>query len=251
MRLDDAVRTGITAARAAVLGQSYEDELTESVFRQFSADAGACLVRWDVTPSGVRGSGLSTCGVEPLDGDQVVRAQAAAPAHPGIGRMLDPGAPSVTRVSDLVDLEPFWDSEVYEAMHGHSGSRFTAGLVLQRTPGTLVFLGVDRQCRDLEDDEVEGLTLLGEPLRAALELRDVLDRAAAVLAEAAADRDVTFSPRECDVLTLVTRGWTSAHIGRVLGISESAVKKRLESARDRVGVSSRAELVALWAKAGR
>ena len=47
---------------------------------------------------------------------------------------------------------------------------------------------------------------------------------------------------------LVAQGWTTERIARRLGVSPTAVKNRLASARDRVGATSRTELVAWWAR---
>ena len=250
MRLEAALRLGVDAARAAARGEPYGEELTVRANALFAADAGACLTRWDATASGMVGVGLATAGAT-MTPAQLAAAQAAAPRHPAIGLLLGRSAPTVHRVSETVRPEEFWDTEVWAAMHGHSGSRYPAALVLLRTPATLVFLAIDRQDRDLDADELAGLAALGEPLRAALAFREALDRACTRLAAASDDPvgpDGPFSAREAEVVALVAQGWTDARIGRWLGLSESGVRHRLSSARDRVRATNRAELVARWSE---
>ena len=248
MKLEAALRIGVDAARAAARGEAYGEQLTAGVNATFAADAGACLTRWDATPSGMVGAGLATSGAT-MTPQQLAAAQAAAPRHPAMGLLLGRGAPTVHRVSETVRLEEFWETDVWAAMHGHSGSRFPAALVLLRTPSTLVFLAVDRQDRDLDDDELACLVALGEPLRAALAFREALDQACSHLT-AVSDRwegpDGPFTAREAEVVALVAQGWTDARIGRWLGLSDSGVRHRLSSARDRVRAANRAELVARW-----
>jgi DNA-binding CsgD family transcriptional regulator len=43
-------------------------------------------------------------------------------------------------------------------------------------------------------------------------------------------------------------GWTDARIARRLGITERGVRKRLATARERVGAHSRAHAAALWSR---
>ena len=251
MKVDAALRLGVDAARAVARGEQYGEELTAGVDALFAADAGACLTRWDATPSGMVGVGLATSGAT-MSPRQLAAAQAAAHRHPAIGLLLGRSAPTVHRVSQAVRLEEFWETDVWTAMHGHSGSRYPAALVLLRTPATLVFLGVDRQDRDLDDEEMAGLVALGEPLRAALAFREALDRACARLAALSPEpgggegADGPFTLREAEVVALVAQGWTDARIARWLGLSESGVRHRLTSARDRVRAANRAELVARW-----
>jgi len=45
---------------------------------------------------------------------------------------------------------------------------------------------------------------------------------------------------------LVARGWTSVHIGTVLGITERTVRKHLTNINEKLGVSNRAAAAAAW-----
>jgi DNA-binding CsgD family transcriptional regulator len=252
MELHDAVRIGVDAAHQVVRGEDYSAELTERVFRVFGADGGAGVMQWRVAGGRVVGIGsarLSASGVAPLTPPMLAAAGAAADRHPTFAAMIR--GRTHERLSDVVQLERFWDTDVYESLHGHSEGRFPAAVLLARSPGSLTFLGIHRQVRDLDDDELACFTALAEPLRAALAFRDAMDRAVARLGQAPGGTDGPFTSREAEVIVLVSRGWTTERIARRLGVSPTAVKNRLASARDRVGAASRSELVARWAQEAR
>jgi hypothetical protein len=148
MRLEDALRLGVDTSRAAVRGEEYAQMLADGAARLFSADAGAGISLWLLSPHGIGGQQVTTAGVRPMTAEELAAAQATAARHPSMSAMLR--GPTVQRVSDTTPMEPFWDTH---------------------------------------------------------------------------------------------------RIARSLGISESGVRHRLRSARDRVGAASRTELVARWAAA--
>ena len=246
MRLSDALRIGVDAAWQIARGQDYAQELSERVDRAFCSDAGTGVCRWTPSTSGISASAmLGLSRVSAITPAQIAVAESVAGRHPSYRWML--AGPTAQRVSDVAEMPRFWDSDVYAAMHAHTEGRYPASLTLQRTPTTLLFLGVHRQGRDLDDDELACLAALGEPVRAALAFRAALDDAVAQLGDAPHE---PFTRREADVIVLASRGWTTHRIAHHLGISDSAVKLRLASARDRVGAVSRTELVARWARPG-
>lgn len=295
MKLHEAVRIGVDAAHDVVHGREFAPEVADRVHRVFDADAGAAVVRWHVAGGRLAGiDRLSMTGGACLTPEQVTLAEDGARRHPTFAAMLR--GRTLERLSDTLDLERFWDTDVFRAVHGHSEGRYPAAVVLGRTPSSLTFLGVHRQVRDLDDDEVACLAALAEPLRAALAFRVAMDRAACrlglttspsaggVTADAGADgadhgassdasrgptrgpssdaahdpaggrsgttepSGVLFTAREAEVIVLVSRGWTTERIARRLGISPTAVKNRLATARDRVGAATRSELVACWVR---
>lgn len=249
MKLSDAVRIGVDAAWQIARGQDYAQELAERVDQAFCSDAGTGVCRWTLSTSGISASmmlGLSR--VSAITPAQIAVAESVAGRHPSYRAML--AGPAVQRVSDVVEMPRFWDSDVYAAMHAHTEGRYPAALTLHRAPTTLLFLGVHRQGGDLDDDELACLAALGEPVRAALAFRATLDDAIAHLGDSPGGSDGPFTRREAEAILLASRGWTTRRIARQLGISDSAVKLRLSSARDRVGAASRTELVARWARIG-
>jgi DNA-binding CsgD family transcriptional regulator len=276
MRLQDAVRIGVDAAYDAVHGRDFAPELADRVFRVFGADAGSGVIQWRVADGRTSGiDWLTMTGGACLTPEQIADAQDAARHHPSFAAMIR--GRTFERLSDSVDLERFWDTDVYRALHGHSEGRYPAAVVLGRTPSSLTFLGVHRQVRDLDEDEVACLVALAEPLRAALAFRVAMDRAVCRLGltpehagtpEQAGQGTANgaprvapggpaappkpaggpFTAREAEVIVLVSRGWTTERIARRLGISPTAVKNRLATARDRVGAATRSELVACWVR---
>jgi DNA-binding NarL/FixJ family response regulator len=76
--------------------------------------------------------------------------------------------------------------------------------------------------------------------------RSIAPARLAVLSPEQDGPDGPFTPREAEVVALVAQGWTDARIARWLGLSESGVRHRLTSARDRVRAANRAELVGRW-----
>lgn len=249
MRLDDALLIGVEAARRAARGDPYEQELTEAVHRTFAADSGVGLSLWRLSGGpvgGIAGEVVASCGSPEMTPAQIAAAEAAARYHPQIGGLLTGPLDRVLRVSDVVPLDRFWDTEVYAAMHAHTDGRYPAAAVLLRTTDTLVFLGVHRQGRDLSETEMEHLVALAEPLQTALAFRAALERAVHRLQSAPAGPDGPFTRREAEAVALVARGWTNERIARRLGISESGVRQRLASARERVSAANRAQLAARW-----
>ena len=241
----DLVRLSVEAAHLAVRGQPYGELLANAVHRQLRADAGAGLTTWTVGADGADRVSVDVAGQDPLDATYVERAKAVVSQHPSFSA----GLPELAthRVSDLTPMGPFWDSEPYEAMHGFCGGRYPAALTLLATPTTLVFLGVHRSRHDFSDDDMRRLELVRQPLASALVFRHQLEDAARRM-QTILPPSVTFTDREAEVLALVARGWTDRRIAHRLGITERGVRKRVSTARERVGAHSRAQAVALWSK---
>src|SRR5215213_3231126 len=247
--MDDALRVGIDAARSVVRGEPFEQELTERVCRVFQADAGAGITQWrrsGATVDHIERLVMSGCGLPRLSTDQLALVERAAALHPSFPPMVRGW--NELRVSDSVDLRRFWRTDVYAVMHGHCDGRFPTALALGRDERSVLFLGIHLQVRDLDDTEMECLAELGRPLRAALEFRRTLNRAIERLGDVPDGQDGPFSSGEAEVIALVSLGWTTTRIARRLGLSESGVRHRLASARDRIGAGSRAELVSQWTR---
>lgn len=242
---EDLVRLSVEAAHLAVRGQPYGELLADGVHRQLRADAGAGLTTWTLGPDGADHVTVDVAGQDPLDAAYFKRAKAVVAEHPSFSE----GMPQLAthRVSDLTPMGPFWDSEPYEAMHGFYGGRYPAALTLLATPNTLVFLGIHRSHHDFSDEDMRRLDLVRQPLAGALTFRHQLDHAAQRL-QGMLPPTVTFTDREAEVLALVAQGWTDRRIAHRLGISDRAVRKRLATARDRVGAHSRAQVAALWSR---
>ena len=242
---EDLVRLSMEAARLVMRGQPYGDLLTSCVHGQLRADAGVGLTTWAVGADGSDCVTVDVAGQDPVDATYLERAKAVVSQHPSFSQ----GMPELAthRVSDLTPMGPFWDSEPYQAMHGFCGGRYPAALTLLATPATLVFLGIHRSRQDFSDEDMRRLDLVRQPLAGALVFRHQLDTAARRL-QTLLPPPVTFTDREAEVLALVAQGWTDARIARRLGITERGVRKRLATARERVGAHSRAHAAALWSR---
>jgi DNA-binding NarL/FixJ family response regulator len=66
--------------------------------------------------------------------------------------------------------------------------------------------------------------------------------------ERAGDPQVRLTPAEREVIALALEGWTSAAIAAARGSAKRTVDKQLEAAYRKLGVSSRAELAARYAR---
>jgi DNA-binding CsgD family transcriptional regulator len=241
MGLDAAVELGIATARAVAAGEPFEAFLVDAVRHLIQADAGVGLSRWD-KDDGVAQL-LAVAGAPPPTSDDLAVQAAIAHEHPS----FQPDAlPFTHRVSERVPrMAEFWSSDVFAAMHRHANGLYPASVPLMLTRGSLVHLGVHRQVRDFTDDEMAALEACARPIRAAIAFRAALDEAIAGL-PARPDVDARFTAKEVDVLVLVAAGWTDHHIARRLGISESTVRQRLTTARERVGAVNRTHLVVRW-----
>jgi DNA-binding NarL/FixJ family response regulator len=121
-----------------------------------------------------------------------------------------------------------------------------------------VFLGIEKQGRDHDDEGMEALTLLQRPLSRALAYREALNGAVMQLQHAGdaafgsqplrprlgGDLQVApevcreFQPtrRQAEVLVLAAAGWTNRQIGTRLGITERTVRKHLTDVYDQAGL---------------
>lgn len=257
MREDDMLRLSLECARLVVRGNDYEEVLVAGAERILRVDAGAGLTTWKLnhhTGDGDPVSGVSVVvsGISPPGPGDTVRAISVVSRHPMFGR-ADWFAEPTQRISDVVCLPRFWDSDVWRYMHGYGdvGGRYPATVNLGVHGSNAVFLGVQRAHRDFSDTDMEILDLLRGPLMSALAFRSAWNLAVDQLqgrpfSDDAGDQQVT--RREGEVLALVARGWTNRRIGHVLGITERTVRKHLENVNAKLGVSNRAAAASWWGR---
>jgi DNA-binding CsgD family transcriptional regulator len=110
-------------------------------------------------------------------------------------------------------------------MHGHNNGRFPASLNLRCRPESVLFLGLHRARQDFSNEDMEVLGVLHGPLAPALSFRHEWEKATRRLEQLPRTAPDRLTPREAQVLALVSRGWTNRHIGHVLGITERTVRK--------------------------
>lgn len=100
--------------------------------------------------------------------------------------------------------------------------------------------------KDIEpDDFIEKLRkILGDELVVSSSLAPVLAKAMSTK-ESKAEKDDTLSPRELEVITMISEGNSNKMIGNKLGITESTVKVHVKSILSKLGLRTRVE-AAVW-----
>ena len=97
---------------------------------------------------------------------------------------------------------------------------------------------------------MEVLDLLHGPLAPALSFRQAWEQATRRLEQSLGTPPDRLTPREAQVVALVSRGWTNRRIGHILGITERTVRKHLENVNAKLGVSNQAAAATRWVQAG-
>jgi len=151
---------------------------------------------------------------------------------------------SAARLSDIVAWRRYRESPIYREYFAPSGVEYMLDLGLTASPGwqrTLLFCKA-RGERDFSDRDRDVLEMLRPHLRArearAALRRRLLDEALAD--EDSSDPDASLTLREREIVFLAARGKTNARIATELWIAPGTVKKHLENAYMKLGVSNRA-----------
>lgn len=173
-----------------------------------------------------------------------------------MSRSLD--HPEVCRLGDIAP-DGFLESEYHRAHYATGRIGDEVGYLWPLEPGVTLAISLERSenCVGFSTDEVRDLETV-QPLlhalarkhwsasrpRAAGDSRVELDR---LVQQAAAEfgRDV-LTPRECEVVKLVLRGYSTKSVSQSLGISPGTVKVHRENIYSKLGVSSQAELFNLF-----
>src|SRR5512141_2075301 len=173
-----------------------------------------------------------------------------------MSRSLD--HPEVCRLGDIAP-DGFLESEYHRAHYATGRIGDEVGYLWPLEPGVTLAISLERSenCVGFSTEEVRDLETV-QPLlhalarkhwsasrpRVAGETRVELDR---LVQQAAAEfgRDV-LTPRECEVVKLVLRGYSTKSVSQSLGISPGTVKVHRENIYSKLGVSSQAELFNLF-----
>lgn len=240
--LDRLGVVALEAARALGQGHAWEMPFIDATREAFDCDAVGGIT-WDLHTV-TRSQSVFCTGIE-FDEASLPAMGAAMLRHPSLPWLTDPRRDVAHRVSDVVDLARFRDTDVFDVVHAWSGARYPAALRLLATPGTVVFIGLQRATTEFTERELDRLRALSEPLSSGLRYRVLLDAAWAAVSPGA-EADVVLTRREKDVVALVARGWTNHRIGHALGISERTVRKHLDSMRSKIHAGSRSEAAVWW-----
>jgi DNA-binding CsgD family transcriptional regulator len=173
-----------------------------------------------------------------------------------MSRSLD--HPEVCRLSDIAP-DGFLESEYHRAHYASGRIGDEINYLWPLEPGVTLAISLERSenCVPFGESDVAGMEAV-QPLLYALACKHwslVRQKAAApagleigrLVQQAAVDfgREV-LTPRECEVVKLVLRGFSSKSISQALGISPGTVKVHRENIYAKLGVSSQAELFNLF-----
>ena len=245
------LRLSLECATLVIRGDDYAPILIAGAEKIMKVDAGVGLTcwRWADPASKEPAVTVEVSGVAPMNAEQLARASSVAPHHPSFSE-LNWSSPSIHRVSDRVSLPRFWDTDVWAEMHGHNNGRYPASVNFGYRAQSMVFLALHRSCSDFTDEDMEVLDLLHGPLAPALSFRQAWEQATRRLEQSLGTPPDRLTPREAQVVALVSRGWTNRRIGHILGITERTVRKHLENVNAKLGVSNRAAAATRWVQAG-
>jgi DNA-binding CsgD family transcriptional regulator len=162
--------------------------------------------------------------------------------------------PEVCRLGDIAP-DGFLDSEYHRAHYAFGRIGDEIGCLWPLEPGVTLAVSLERSedCEGFSDDDVRNLESV-QPLLYSLARKHWVAVQAGgtaargpevgrIVQEAAASfgRDV-LTPRECEVVKLVLRGYATKSISQALGISPGTVKVHRENIYAKLKVSSQAEL---------
>jgi len=162
--------------------------------------------------------------------------------------------PEVCRLGDITP-DGFLDSEYYRAHYASGRIGDEVGYLWPLEAGVTFAVSLERSehCTGFSDDDVRHLEAVQPLLYALTRKHWSMTRSSAapvrdlelgrLVQEAAANFGrKLLTPRECDVVKLVLRGFSTKSISQSLGISPGTVKVHRENIYGKLGVSSQAEL---------
>ena len=252
------LRVAIDTARRIAYGDAWAETFLDGLIHIIGIDCGAGITAWRPSEQGPAGLTLILRGAPPLTPVEAAAATPLASQHPLMGLLLTGGSYTTARVSDVVGHMPrFWDSAVYQAVHGVTGGRFPASVSFGAPGGTVIFAGAQRHDRDFSDEDLRLMDIVRGPVTAALAFQAQLDQALARLDVPRKPRESSnhhafsteaLTPRQRQVWAMVAAGCTNARIGHILGITERTARKHVEDLYRRLDIYSRAAAAALWAR---
>lgn len=151
------------------------------------------------------------------------------------------------RFSDFLTREEYHATEIYQHVYRPMGVEHQVAVAMPSPADLTIGIALSRKRRDFSQRDRDVLDLARPHLIQAW--RTARRRSASNGAPARADiRDhlllLGMSAREADVLELLMHGETTASVAARLSISPRTVHKHSERIRDKLGVHSRAEVVA-------
>jgi DNA-binding CsgD family transcriptional regulator len=190
-------------------------------------------------------------GADPMTQDEELLWPQLLPTHPYVSYLI--GGPSRTsRVTDVVDLNEFERTDLYQLLLRPRGSRYQAALVLNKSPTSMLLLSLWRAGRDFSDHEVARLEAFRDVMAAAVayhqavEAAKVCDLLAGTTEQVTGREGLPLTTRQRQVAALIEAGMTNAQIARRLGISSRTVRKHVEDLFERTGSDTRTQVAVRW-----
>lgn len=185
-------------------------------------------------------------GGDPISEGEHAEWQRLIGTHPYFPHVLG-GPAAASRLTDVVDLGRFEQTEVYQVLLQPRGSRYQAAMPILRAPDRLLMLSAWREDRDFTDDDLELLERFRAALTAGLEFRRAMVALEAMAAGVGFRRDPDgLTPRQRQVATLVELGLTNRQIGGRLGLTERTVRKHVADLFVALGCDSRTLIAVRW-----
>jgi DNA-binding CsgD family transcriptional regulator len=186
-------------------------------------------------------------GARPLSDPEYVEWQRLIGTHPYFAHLLS-NSPSTSRLTDVVDLERFEQTELYQALLRPRGSRYQTAMPLVQAPGQLLLLSVWREDRDFSDTEIESLERFRAVLAAGLGFRRAVESLEVIAARLDSEHlsSDRLTRRQQQVAALVELGLTNRQIGIRLGLTERTVRKHIADLFQKLGCGSRTLIAVRW-----
>lgn len=236
----------VDLARAAAVGAAVLPDALELLDRYVGADTlslSAMRLREGADPQ----ADVTVRGADPMTAWELDLWPGLMATHPYLPTLVA-GPMTASRVTDVVDFESFERSDLYQLLLRPRGSRYQAGLLLDRSPESMLLLSLWRQDRDFSAAEMTALEAFRSVLAAAVAFAKAIEAAQAAAGELVGSRvagSALLTTRQREVAGLLEAGLSNDQIARRLGISSRTVRKHVEDLFDRTGARSRTQ-VALW-----
>jgi len=221
-----------------LLGLSDPAELPGAMLDVVGRLVGSDLASYNEIDVAHRTARVVTAGGPPPDRDQAAVFAGHALENPLVAHQSMTGDATARRLSDFISTRELHRRPIYSLIYRPLGVETQLAFGLPQ-PGTdVVGFALSRRRSDFSERDVAVLDTLSPLLaqiRALLRARPPEPAPAGVL-----------TPRQCEVMSLLSHGTTNHQIARRLGISEKTVAKHLEQVFRRLAVTNRTAAVAAW-----
>jgi DNA-binding CsgD family transcriptional regulator len=221
-----------------LLGLSDPAELPGAMLDVVGRLVGSDLASYNEIDVAHRTARVVTAGAPPPDRDQAAVFAGHALENPLVAHHSMTGDATARRISDFISTRELHRRPIYGLIYRPLGVETQLAFGLPQ-PGTeVVGFALSRRRSDFSERDVAVLDTLSPLLaqiRASMRARPPEPAPAGVL-----------TPRQREVMSLLSHGATNHQIARGLGISEKTVAKHLEQVFRRLAVTNRTAAVAAW-----